>query len=116
MSMCKDVNQAAYDWALSKADPTVRANFLKNGEKFVMVDDKPAKIGITGPQWIKDEMVYTRVNGTIQIQSWQFVVDNVNSGKVPWFFPVGMHYCKLLSPARAMEWIYTDGLRANLKI
>ena len=23
----------------------------------------------------------------------------------------GFHYCKLLSPARAMEWLYTDGLR-----
>lgn len=23
----------------------------------------------------------------------------------------GVHYCKLLSPARAMEWIYVDGLR-----
>ena len=23
----------------------------------------------------------------------------------------GNHYCKILSPARAMEWIYTDGLR-----
>jgi hypothetical protein len=23
----------------------------------------------------------------------------------------GYHYCKLLSPARAMEWIYVDGLR-----
>ena len=23
----------------------------------------------------------------------------------------GFHYCKLLSPARAMEWIYVDGLR-----
>lgn len=24
---------------------------------------------------------------------------------------VGYHYCKLLSPARAMEWIYVDGLK-----
>jgi hypothetical protein len=23
----------------------------------------------------------------------------------------GIHFCKLLSPARALEWIYTDGLR-----
>ena len=25
----------------------------------------------------------------------------------------GFHYCKLLSPARAMEWLYIDGLRAK---
>jgi hypothetical protein len=25
----------------------------------------------------------------------------------------GFHYCKLLSPARIMEWIYVDGLRRH---
>lgn len=25
----------------------------------------------------------------------------------------GFHYCKLLSPARVMEWMYIDGLRLN---
>lgn len=124
MTMCRAVNELAYVWALQHADASVRARFEAEGEPFVMVDDKPASIGITGPQWIKDELVYTRKSGTsssssgsaagshIEIQSWQFVVGNTNNGKLPWLFPVGMHYCKFLSPARAMEWIYTDGLRA----
>jgi hypothetical protein len=114
MSMCRAINQQAWDWALGHADSAVRADFEKNGEPFVMVDDKAAPIGVTGPQWIKDELVYTRSSGTVEVQSWQFVVGNTNQGDVPWFFPVGMHYCKLLSPARAMEWIYTDGLRNGL--
>jgi hypothetical protein len=25
----------------------------------------------------------------------------------------GFHYCKLMSPAKAMEWIFIDGLREN---
>ena len=27
--------------------------------------------------------------------------------------PTGFHYCKLLSPARALEWMYVDGLRLH---
>merc|ERR1712100_806750 len=55
-------NQRAYDWALANAETSVRARFEKDGEPFVMVDDKPASIGITGPEWIKDELVYTRTD------------------------------------------------------
>jgi len=119
MTMCKAINQLAYDWALDNAEASARAKFEKDGEPFVMVDDKVATIGITGPEWIKDELVYARTKAAdgssqIEIQSWTFEVGNTNGGDVPWFYPVGMHYCKLLSPARAMEWIYTDGLRAKL--
>jgi hypothetical protein len=28
----------------------------------------------------------------------------------------GQHYCKLLSPARAMEWITSEGLRDHLGV
>lgn len=123
-SLCKDVNQLAYDWALDNADPTVRDRFLQVGEPFVMVDDVEAPIGPAGPTWIERELVYTRVpdaarngNGShITIQSWSFVVANTNEGHLPWYAPVGMHYCKFLSPARAMEWIYLEGLRSRLSL
>lgn len=116
---CAAINQAALDWALANAEKTVVDKYLKQGEPLVIVDDKKATIGATGPEWIKDELVFTRVTDAkspsgshVEVQSWMFVVGNTNQGKVPWFFPAGMHYCKLLSPARAMEWIYTDSHRA----
>lgn len=28
----------------------------------------------------------------------------------------GFHYCKILSPFRAMEWIHVDGLKAHYNI
>jgi len=118
--MCKNINDAALKWALANAEASVKSRYESKGEPLVMVDDVEATIGITGPQWIADEMVYKRVKdsgsptGTrIEVQSWKFVVGNTLNGSLPWFAPVGMHYCKLLSPARAMEWIYTDSLRSS---
>ena len=119
LTLCRHVNELAWSWAINNADPAVRARFQQNGEPFVMVDDKIAPIGITGPQWIKDTLVYNRVSSAdgsshIEVQSWTFIV-----GESPIktkYIPSGMHYCKLLSPARAMEWIYNDGLRRHMPI
>ena len=81
--------------ALEHADALVLARYQKDGQPMVMVDDKIAKIGLEGPQWIQDELVYTKIGdgptGRIEVQSWQFVVPNTNQGNDPWFFPVGMH-------------------------
>jgi hypothetical protein len=104
-TICRRANEMAWEWALQHAEETVRQRFEQRGEKFVMVDDKEAPIGLGGPTWIKKELVYTRVNGTVQVQSWSFIVGNFPIKTK--YIPSGMHYCKLLSPARAMEWIYT---------
>jgi len=120
MKMCAAINNASVLWALEHAEASVLSRYKSKGEPIVIADDKEATIGVTGPEWIKDELVFTReTDGTsptgkhLSVQSWTFVVGNTNHGSVPWFFPVGMHYCKLLSPARAMEWIYTDSMRAS---
>jgi len=118
---CKLINEQAYQWALKNAEASVRDTFSKYGEPYVMVDDVEAPIGIKGPTWIEKEMIYKRVKDAktgksrIEIQSWSFCVANTKDGDLPWYFPVGMHYCKLLSPARAMEWIYTEGVRLQLQ-
>ena len=117
---CKLINEQAYQWALDNAEPSVRETFEQYGEPYVMVDDVEAPIGSHGPTWIEEEMIYTRVvdettgKSRIEIQSWSFCVANKRDGNTQWFIPVGMHYCKLLSPARAMEWIYTEGVRSKL--
>jgi hypothetical protein len=111
MTVCRRANEAAWRWALGRADPAVRRRFEREGEPMVMVDDVEAPIGITGPEWIAKELVFRRVNGAVAVQSWAFVVGDIPVHSK--YLPTGMHYCKLLSPARAMEWIYLDSLRSG---
>ena len=42
-----------------------------------------------------------------------FSTENKNLGNESYLDTVGYHYCKILSPARAMEWIYIDGLKVT---
>lgn len=111
--ICKSINQAAYDWALSKASPKALARFKAHGQPFVFVEDLKSGIGITGPTWIHDALAFnpTQDKEHVEVQSHYFTTGNKNLGKVSFLETVGYHYCKLLSPARAMEWIYVDGLK-----
>lgn len=113
---CKAINQAVWDWAKGQAGSKTMARFDKVGEPYVIGEDVNSPIGITGPTWIKKQLEYTRAPGptgrsTMVVQSPYFAIANKNDGNVSYLHPVGYHYCKLLSPARAMEWIYVDGLR-----
>ncbi|CAE7262400.1 unnamed protein product [Symbiodinium pilosum] len=111
--ICKSINQAAYDWALKTASSKARDRFLKHGQPYVFVEDKKSGFGITGPTWIHDALSFTpsQDKKTVAVQSHYFPLKNKNLGDVSFVQTVGYHYCKLLSPARAMEWIYVDGLK-----
>jgi len=110
---CRLINQAAYDWALQAAAPKARERFQKHGQALVFAEDKKSGIGPTGPTWIHDALAFTPTKDkkSVEVQSHYFTTGNKNLGKVYFFETVGYHYCKLLSPARAMEWIYVDGLK-----
>lgn len=108
-SLCKAVNQASYDLALSMAGPRQLARYKRIGQPLVMGDD--IFLGNAGPLWIDNPLKYNTASDnshvTVQAPCSHTPVDYAISSAA------GFHYCKVLSPARALEWIYIDGLRAH---
>eukprot|EP00128_Syssomonas_multiformis_P017854 Colp12_sorted_trinity150504_noHs@7144 len=117
---CRMANEKAYAWALNNAGPVARERFEKFGQKYVFADDVPRQ---GGPLWLYAGLQFnevTQADGTkvisvaspsqkTQIDYWDATFHIPRPSAIP--DPGCFHYCKLLSPARAMEWIYVDSLR-----
>jgi len=112
---CAEINQAAIDWALTMLPQKTRERYEEYGQKLTVGPD----IGTcaAGPCWIWDPLRFKKDNdaNVVNVQSVGFPSENKNNypcgeGKL---LPcsAGFHYCKLLSPARALEWMYVDGLK-----
>lgn len=114
---CGEINNAAIEKALSMVPLKTRERYESIGKKMsvgVDLDVCPA-----GPCWIWARLDYVDAGNEIKLQSPSFAGPNKNpfpcgekgvDGKLlP--CPAGMHYCKLVSPARVVEWIYVDSLR-----
>ena len=115
-SRCKTINQHAYDWALNRSSNATRERFHKFGIPIVMGDDQGCFHN--GGLWIYLPMKYSLTreqdSGTVRlaVSSIQLKTDV----KYPIGMFQGMHFCKLLSPAKVMEWVYVDGLRAHYSL
>ncbi|GMH99340.1 hypothetical protein TrST_g3567 [Triparma strigata] len=112
---CGEINQKAIDWALEQLPEKTRERYETYGQKLMVGPD----IGTckAGPCWIWDPLRFKKDDdaNTVNVQAVYFATENKNSypcgeGKL---LPcsAGFHYCKLLSPARALEWMYVDGLK-----
>lgn len=110
-SRCKAINQLAYDWAINHTDPITRRRFSEFGAPMVMGEDKGCLEN--GGLWIYLPMHY---NTTKNSTGGEILIVQSIQLKTNVTYPIGifagMHFCKLLTPARAMEWIYVDSLRA----
>ena len=104
---CADINNASYQWALEHAGTKARARFEKIGEPLIM--GKDIFLSNAGPAWIWNPMKYKEAKDKSNV----VVQAPCSHTPVDYFLKAaaGYHYCKVLSPARAMEWIYIDGLR-----
>jgi hypothetical protein len=103
---CADINQQALNWALSHAGKTALERYNKIGKKLVIGEDQgPFN---AGPLWIWKYLSYDDDKGntttTVHSPMMRTPVDYLVKEAA------GFHYCKLLSPFRALEWIYIDSL------
>eukprot|EP00942_MAST-04A_sp_MAST-4A-sp1_P015053 g15053.t1 len=106
---CADINKLAWQYALKNAGETALNRFNAIGEPLVFGKDLGPYNA--GPLWIYNGLKYedAKDKSEMTIQSPMMHTDVDYKIKAA----AGFHYCKLLSPARAMEWLYIDGLRAK---
>lgn len=103
---CAMINQNAFENALATADEKTRTRFLARGQNYTFGPDQPKS---SGPfSWDDASIIFTdQGDEGVQVSS-PTLRTSMDSD------PGCYHFCKLLSPARAMEWIYLDGLRRTL--
>jgi len=112
-NVCAEINAQAYQWALDNAGEKTRARFAKYGQRMVFGDDI-VPIVAAGPLWIYHPLEYKELTlageRVLQVRA-----PTMRTDVTAHLYPdsAGYHYCKLLSPARAMEWIYSYGLRLH---
>lgn len=119
LDRCAEINQAAIDWAFDQLPESTATRFKEYGQHLEVGPD--VKTCIAGPCWIWDPLRFDKDDeeGKVTVRSVFMATENKNqypcgeSKHLP--CDAGFHYCKLLSPARAMEWYFVDGLRLRYK-
>ena len=100
---------------MENAGDEARQHFEHYGVEMGMGEDS-VPIVAAGPLWIWDYPKYNYV--TIDDTQYFHIRATVMKTPTDYFIHLasGMHYCQLLSPAAAMEWIYIDGLRPKASL
>ena len=117
VDLCAEVNKKSLNWALQRAQEGGSSFWKRYNDS----DAMKLRIGpdlvtcIAGPCWIDTPLKFVPLTFEVQVESTVMVTNNTNS------YPcgedrllpcdAGFHYCKILSPARALEYIVTDALQ-----
>lgn len=99
---CSDVNKAAVAQAEAMLPPKAKARYDQKGRKFCFLEDKPITIG---PLFVLSDITLEDRGSCLAVQALS-LVSHVDSHIFP-----GVHYCKVLTPARALDWMMTDSLQ-----
>jgi hypothetical protein len=100
---CADLNAEALKWALDHVPPETKKRYESHGKKLTFVPDK---MFAGGNQWAPAPLELKPNASVVEVCSPALTTDT----SVP-LGHGGMHYCKLLSSARAVEWVMVEGLK-----
>ncbi|XP_063954841.1 uncharacterized protein LOC129258688 [Lytechinus pictus] len=104
---CRVINEEAYRSAYNIAPAIVQSRYDTKGKQMIFSDDVNTS---TGSEWVDSHVKYeTLADGSLQVTS-SALYTNVD---FPFVTLAGMYYCKLMSPYRALEWMYVDSLRPD---
>jgi len=119
-TICSQINQHSIDWALQHAPKRTLERYQRFGETLRVGPDQYCK---TGTHWTYSPLNETRMCDAesgqyfTAVQSAYLYLKTLSKGcRFKPSSECGVHYCKVLSPAHVMEWLYTDGLRFNLSL
>ncbi|XP_072178676.1 uncharacterized protein [Diadema setosum] len=94
---CKEINENALDYALSIAPDVVLQRMTRGYDMIFQADIESS----SEDEWLSTELDLTSLaDGSLQVTSTSYFSE-----------VEGVSYCKLLSPHRALEWLYVDSLR-----
>lgn len=98
---CADINRMAVALAESMISEKSRKRYQEKGRKYCFKPDAHA-FGNIGPLFIQGKLTSKETAECMEVTSLG-LISTISSAIYP-----GNHYCKLLSPALAMDWMMTD--------
>ena len=108
LTECKDMNSEVFDWAYAHASQKAKSLYDSLGEKLVQQTDKEQP---NGGLWIIQDLQWNEAADKSETDNVSVALILPEDELIPIF--KSMHYCKLLSPFRALEWIYVDSQYAR---
>jgi len=103
---CRRANQVAVQIAEALAAPSTLERYRRRGRGWCFLEDRPV-FGQIGPVWVFASSLELEGNATCMSVSSPVLKTELDGAIFP-----GSHYCKVLSPARALDWMMTDSLKA----
>eukprot|EP00352_Strombidinopsis_acuminata_P005277 CAMPEP_0176372020 /NCGR_PEP_ID=MMETSP0126-20121128/25105_1 /TAXON_ID=141414 ORGANISM="Strombidinopsis acuminatum, Strain SPMC142" /NCGR_SAMPLE_ID=MMETSP0126 /ASSEMBLY_ACC=CAM_ASM_000229 /LENGTH=441 /DNA_ID=CAMNT_0017731709 /DNA_START=295 /DNA_END=1623 /DNA_ORIENTATION=+ len=104
----RELTKLLGEWAYANVSEEARANFDLFGESMVMEEDR---VTGNGGLWVYKPLKFEEADDRSEMDVSSLACPTKMNALIPIFR--GMHYCKLISPYHAMEWIYIDGLKAK---